>query len=176
MSAPAAEPVAWPADDERPQRAMAWEPERCLIGAALHLDVSQLRPLLDLVHDDDLSDPLARIAWSLARALAEAGHRADPATVTAHAQRTGVHGTAHNLDRFGYYLSTAFTTVPVPGNAIGYARAVLDDAYRRRWRAFGERLCQHADTAARDDLEALAAEERAALLDLRGRLARLEGM
>ncbi|MEV8194252.1 DnaB-like helicase N-terminal domain-containing protein [Rhodococcus pyridinivorans] len=167
--------LAWPTEGERPQAHTGWEPERCLVGAVLHLDVEQTRPLLDLVRDDDLADPLARIAWALIRELVSTGHPADPSTVTAQAQRTGVHGTPHNLDRFGYYLTTAFTAVPVPSNAPEYARAVLDDSYRRGWRRFGERLVEHAGTASRDDLEELAAAERTALLELRSRLTRSEG-
>lgn len=154
----------------------SWEPEMCLIGAAMHNPGGHtvLRNLLELVHDEDIADPKARKAWSTIRALANAGRTSDPATIAAEIRRSGQHGTSTALARFSKFLVDAFTQVPLAANVGEYARAVLDESFRRRIASVGETLIQAAQDDARDQLEDLLASSLAELRDTRSRLLRAD--
>lgn len=108
------------------------DPGRALIGAVLHLPAEGAVRVLDLIYDDDLTDPRVRVVVVVARKVAEEGIGPDPVTVLAHARATGVVTRPDAVRNFALMLGELYGECPTPGSSTYYARATLEEAPRRR--------------------------------------------
>jgi replicative DNA helicase len=160
--------------------ARQWDPEHQLIGALMHLDASRVAPILDLVPDRAIHDPMARWGYEIIGALVDAGHDPDPVAVLATGSRQPAREalnpeatpTPRQHHRLALYLADAYTSTVSPTLALSYAREVLEAAYRRSFRAHGMAMVCLADAgadhatlsqhlgAARDELTDLSRRSR----------------
>jgi hypothetical protein len=155
---PAAEqPESWQAQTVLNE----WAPEHQLIGAMMWLTAEQARPILELVPDAAIWQPLRQWAYEIIRAVVADGRDPNPVVVLAVArQRSWSHGanadqppTPYRHHRLAVYLAAAYTQVLSPAAAAGvYAREVLDEAYRRVVRDNGIRMQQLAGCGAERQL------------------------
>ena len=106
------------------------------------LPVPDLAPVLDALHDDDISDPRLRGVLTVVRSVAADGDRPDPVTLTA---RYEADNGGNGLQGFANTVMDLFTSLPIAGyNVRAYLRATLTDALRRAVRELGY-LTQYAD-------------------------------
>lgn len=138
-----------------------WEPEDQLIGALLHLRAAAAAHIIALVPATAIAHPVARWAYELITTLVQSGDDPDPTVVlttarrqlpacdtdivaelTTTALRPNVYGD------LGTYLANAYTNTHNIAQAREYARAVLDDHFRRTAGAWGARLQALADAYA----------------------------
>jgi replicative DNA helicase len=148
-----------------------WAPEHQLIGALMWLTAEQASPILDLVPDTAIWQPLRQWAYEIIRSLAADGRDPNPVVVLA-AARQQRWSLAPNPDqpttpyqhhRLAVYLAAAYTQVISPAAAAGdYAREVLDEAYRRAFRDNGIRMQQLGGCGAEREL---IADQFAAIRD-----------
>jgi replicative DNA helicase len=168
----AAQPESWQAQTVLNE----WEPEHQLIGALMWLTAQQVRPILELVPDTAIWQPMRQWTYEIIRALVADGRDPHPVVVlTAARQRSWSQSggadqppTAVRHHRLAVYLAAAYTQVLSPAVAAGdYAREVLDEAYRRAFRDNGIRMQQLGGCGAERELitERFAAI-RAELADL----------
>jgi hypothetical protein len=153
----AAEPESWQAQTVLNQ----WAPEHQLIGALMWLTTEQARPILDLVPDTAIWQPMRQWAYEIIRALVAEGRDPNPVIVLA-AARQRSWSLSHRADqpptpnqhhRLVVYLAGAYTQVLSPAAAAGdYAREVLDEAYRRAFRDNGIRMQQLGGCGAEREL------------------------
>ena len=138
-----------------------WAPEHQLIGAMMWLTADRARPILELVPDTAIWQPMRQWAYETIRALVADGRDPNPVVVLAAArQRSWSQSggadqppTAVRHHRLGVYLAAAYTQVLSPSAAAGdYAREVLDEAYRRAFRDNGIRMQQLAGCGAEREL------------------------
>ncbi|MBB3606440.1 replicative DNA helicase [Mycolicibacterium sp. BK556] len=157
-----------------------WEPEHQLLGALMHLSAARVTPLLALVPDHAIHHPMTRWAYELIRALVDSGRDPDPVAVLAAGSRQPARAaldpvgapTPSQHHRLALYLADAYTHTLSPSSATSYARDVLDQAYRRSFRAHGMAMVCLADAGAdRDTLtdHFVAAAEELADLSRRSR-------
>jgi replicative DNA helicase len=152
--------------------ARQWDPEHQLIGALMHLEATRVAPILDLVPDHAIHDPIARWAYEIIGALVDAGHDPDPVAVLATGRRQPgrqalnpeATPSPRQHHRLALHLADAYTSTVSPTLAHSYAREVLDQAYRRSFRAHGMAMVCLADAGA--DRETLADHFRAAECEL----------
>jgi replicative DNA helicase len=162
--------------DSRPESVVRqWEPEHQLLGALMHLSAARATPLLVLVPDHAIHHPMTRWAYELIRALVDSGRDPDPVAVLAAGRRQPARAaldpqhapSPSQHHRLALYLADAYTHTLSPSAATSYARDVLDQAYRRSFRAQGMAMICLADAGAdRDTLTdhfAAATEELADL-------------
>ncbi|WP_431236073.1 hypothetical protein ACQ856_30305 (plasmid) [Mycolicibacterium psychrotolerans] len=136
--------------------ARQWDPEHQLIGALMHLEATRVAPILDLVPDHAIHDPIARWAYEIIGALVDAGHDPDPVAVLATGSRQPARQalnpeatpSARQHHRLALYLADAYTSTVSPSLALSYAREVLEAAYRRSFRAHGMAMVCLADAGA----------------------------
>jgi replicative DNA helicase len=130
-----------------------WAAEHQLIGAMMWLTADQARPILELVPDTAIGQPMRQWVYETIRALVADGRDPNPVVVLAAArQRSWSQSggadqppTAVRHHRLAVYLAAAYTQVLSPSAAAGdYAREVLDEAYRRAFRDNGIRMQQRA--------------------------------
>jgi hypothetical protein len=138
-----------------------WAPEHQLIGALMWLTADQARPILELVPDTAIWQPMRQWAYQIIRARVADGRDPNPVVVlTAARQRSSSLGqdadqppTPYRHHRLGVYLAAAYTEVLSPAAAAGdYAREVLDEAYRRAFRNNGMRMQQLGGCGAEREL------------------------
>jgi hypothetical protein len=138
-----------------------WAPEHQLIGAMMWLTADHVRPILELVPDTAIWQPMRQWTYEIIRALVADGRDPNPVVVLAAArlrswsQRGGADQppTAVRHYRLAVYLAAAYTQVLSPSAAAGdYAREVLDEAYRRAFRDNGIRMQQLAGCGAEREL------------------------
>ena len=138
-----------------------WAPEHQLIGAMMWLTADQARPILELVPDTAIWQPMRQWTYETIRALVADGRDPNPVVVLAAArQRSWSQSggadqppTAVRHHRLAVYLSAAYTQVLSPSAAAAdYAREVLDEAYRRAFRDNGIRMQQLAGCGAEREL------------------------
>lgn len=151
------EPESWQAETVLHQ----WAPEHQLIGALMWLTADQARPILELVPNTAICQPLRQWAYEIMRALVDEGRAPNPVAVLAAArqrrwslaQHPGQPPTPHRHHRLTVYLASAYTQVLSPAAAAGdYARDVLDEAYRRSFRTNGIRMQQLGGCGAEREL------------------------
>ena len=115
------------------------------------LTADQARPILELVPDTAIWQPMRQWTYEIIRALVDDGRDPNPVVVLAAARQRswsqGQHAdqppTPYRHHRLAVYLAAAYTQVLSPSAAAGdYAREVLDEAYRRAFRDNGIRM-QH---------------------------------
>jgi replicative DNA helicase len=126
------------------------------------LTAERARPLVDLVPDNAIWRPQTRWVYELIRALVDAGTDPTPVSVLAAGRRQPARDalepneppSAHKHKQLALYLFDAYSQAIAPTASIGsYARAVLEEAYRRAFDTFGIRMQQLAACGAdRDDL------------------------
>ncbi|ATQ40896.2 MULTISPECIES: helicase DnaB [Mycobacterium] len=157
---------------DMPAFAHMWEPEDQFIGAVLHLKGPAARELVELVPTTAIEQPIARWAYELITTLVQAGGNPDPTLILAAARRQPPAWGAAAIDELtvttlrpniigdlGNYLANTLTRVHNPAGAREYARALLDDAFRRATAAWGARLQQMATAYAdREDLTTVITE------------------
>lgn len=157
---------------DMPAFAHMWEPEDQFIGAVLHLKGPAARELVELVPTTAIEQPIARWAYELITTLVQAGGNPDPTLILAAARRQPPAWGAGAIDELtvttlrpniigdlGNYLANTLTRVHNPAGAREYARALLDDAFRRATAAWGARLQQMATAYAdREDLTTVITE------------------
>ena len=138
-----------------------WVPEHQLIGAMMWLTADHARPILELVPDTAIGQPMRQWTHEIIRALVADGRDPNPVVVLAAArQRSWSHSggadqppTAVRHHRLAVYLAAAYTQVLSPSAAAAdYAREVLDEAYRRALRDNGIRMQQLAGCGAEREL------------------------
>lgn len=139
-----------------------YSPEHQFIGALMWLSAERARHFLDLVPGDAIWRPQTRWAYELIRGLVDAGTDPTPVSVLAAGRRQAARDaldpteppSAGNHKRLALYLFDAYSQAVAPAAAIaGYAREVLEEAYRRAFDTFGIRMQQLAACGAdRDDL------------------------
>jgi replicative DNA helicase len=148
-----------PADGERwhgETVAVQWEPESQLVGALMWLPAARVRPILELVPDTAILRPMTRWVYEIIRKLVADGRDPDPVAVLA---RAGHQAAAQALapdraptpeqhHRLAVFLADLYTHTVAPTSAAGYARDVLDRAYRRAFRTNGIRMRQLAESGA----------------------------
>lgn len=152
-----------------------WSPETQFIGALMWLTAARAKPVLDLVLDSDIEDPLNAWAIQSIRKLVRQGESPNPALVIRAATNPSNGGqwspgdtatpgsryhrfTLHVFNAYEHALPGASTAV------LSYAREVLDDSYRRAFRVNGTRMISLADAMAdREDLTDFATELRSEL-------------
>ncbi|MCB8910209.1 hypothetical protein KUG88_08705 [Rhodococcus rhodochrous] len=144
----------------------------CLMWAA----AADVRDVLPLVADDDLEDPNARVILFAIRWLVGAGQPHDGTAVGDQLQRSG---------RLGGESGTAVKKILLDAITSGaasnhlapkmYARAVVSDAYRRRYEILGKSLVEAADTMAEDDLLPMLRHAGTDAVSHAERLSRLRG-
>lgn len=161
-------------DDNTAELPASCNSERCFVGALMYHDAGAATELLNLVTDEDVEDPKARIAVALATQLAANGHRPDPQMIIAHARRSGSLTGDNRVHLLANYLVNCYTDVPFPHNAFHYARGVLDANLRRQVRDAGQRLIYAAERAGRDELIDLAIGEFYGIRRAHDRLAHAE--
>jgi replicative DNA helicase len=155
---PAAErPETWQAQTVLNQ----WAPEHQLIGALMWLTAEQARPILELVPDAAIWQPMRQWTYEIIRALVADGRDPNPVVVLAAARQRAWSDAASGDQpptpcqhhRLALYLAAAYTQVLSPAAAAGdYAREVLDEAYRRAFRDNGIRMQQLAGCGAEREL------------------------
>lgn len=148
---------------------------RALVGAVEHLPADAAVRVLDLIHDDDLTDPRVRVVAAVARQLAEEGIAPDPAAILAHARATGTVTKADAVQNFALLVAELYAECATPASATFYAVATLQAAIRCRVADAGVRLTQAAEAESHPSLLALVDSERAAVRELADRLAAAAG-
>ncbi|MBK9738727.1 MAG: hypothetical protein IPO93_04270 [Actinobacteria bacterium] len=143
--------------------------ERAFVGALMHLAPERVIRLAGLVRATDLADPRLQIVYAGIVRVAATGAQPDPAVVDAHLRTTG---SIRTTDRAAVVslIVDLFTEVPLPAAAESYARAVVEEAVRRRVLEASERLRQAADGSGLDTLAAVVEIESVALADEIARL------
>jgi len=156
-----------------------WHAEDQLIGSLMWLNRGDAQTLLFLVPATAIWQPTARWAYELITATVERGHDPTPVAVKAagcyrradDALAAERPPTARQQQQLAHYLFEAYSKAAVPSVAArGYAREVLDEAYRRTFESFGIRMQELAASGAdRDDL----ADQFTKMRDELGALCRL---
>jgi len=131
------------------------EAEAAALGAILRLPAAAARPVVDVLEEQDLTDPRHRAVLVAAQSLLGTDVPADAVTVLGELRRTGVEK-CFTADRSaGTFLLDLDRAAPAPTCAGHYARVVVEHRARRRIAEAGQRLCQAAGTSALADLHAL---------------------
>ena len=121
------------------------------------LTAEQARPILELVPDAAIWQPLRQWAYEIIRAVVADRRDPNPVVVLAAArQRSWSHGanadqppTPYRHHRLAVYLAAAYTQVLSPAAAASdYAREVLEEAYRRGFTQAGIRMQQLGECGA----------------------------
>ncbi|WP_375486578.1 hypothetical protein [uncultured Mycobacterium sp.] len=136
--------------------ARQWDPEHQLVGALMWLTATRAAPILRLVPDSAIWQPMTRWAYEIIRSLVDAGRDPDPVTVLASARHRAERGalqpdqppTPARHHQLAVYLAAAYTQTVSPEAAASYAREVLDAAYRRAFGQHGIRMQQLAEAGA----------------------------
>jgi hypothetical protein len=137
-----------------------YSPEHQFVGSLMWLSADRARPLLDLVPDTAIARPHARWAYQLIGGLVAAGADPTPVAVLAagrhqparDALRPDTAPTAHQHKQLALYLFDAYAQAVAPAAAIhSYARAVLDEAYRKAFHRCGAQMQRLAASAADPD-------------------------
>ncbi|WP_211145705.1 hypothetical protein [Mycobacterium interjectum] len=136
------------------------------IGALLWSDPSDV---LDLVHDDDITDPQAAVVLSVIRRLHHAGKPVSPQLVLDELIRTGARRSTFKA------VADAVASGACPESSREYAAAVVAKALRRRVESGGTALRSASRSATEAELAPLAAQVAATVTDTAHRLARLRG-
>ena len=136
--------------------------ENQFIGSLMWLPAETARPLLNLVPDDAIWQPIARWAYELIAYVIAGGDQPSPVTILAAGRHRSAHDainpdqppTAHQHKQLAQFLIDAYTQALAPrAVAATYAREVLDAAYRRAFDTCGIRMQELAASGAdRDDL------------------------
>jgi hypothetical protein len=157
-----------------------WEPQHQFVGALLCHRADTAGPLIDLVPDTAITEPLTRWTYELIRSLVADGrdphpvavlHRANEQPAT-QALRPDRPPTPRQYHRLAIHLANLYIQVLDPSAATDYARDVLDDAYRHAAHAGGQHLQHLAETRTDpDQLGAYLDTLRTDLSDLRARAA-----
>jgi replicative DNA helicase len=132
------------------------------IGALMWLPAEKALPLLNLVPDSAIWQPVARWAYELIRHVLAHGGEPTPVAVRAAGRHRSAHDaidpgqppSARQHHQLALYLFDAYAEVLAPHAAADtYAREVLDAAYRRAFDTCGIRMQQLAASGAdRPDL------------------------
>jgi replicative DNA helicase len=126
--------------------------------------------VLELVDDDDISDPALGAVLAAIRALVKAGRPASPQLVLDELRRTG-HLRGNVPDR----LRQATTSGANQLAARDYAAATIADSLRQRIGSMGHALIEAAPTASECDLMQVLADGATSLTDCYRRLTKLRG-
>jgi hypothetical protein len=138
-----------------------YSPEHQFVGSLMWLSAHRARPLLDLVPDTALGRPATRWAYQLIGGLVATGADPTPVAVLAAGRHQRARDaltpdtvpTAHQHKQLALYLFDAYSQAVAPATAIdSYARAVLDEAYRKAFHRCGIRMQQLAASGADIDL------------------------
>lgn len=143
--------------------------ERDYVGALMHLPADRVLALAQLVRADDLADPRLAIVYTGIVEVAVSGRNPDPALTDAYLREAGM---VRASDRAAVValIVDLYAEVPLPGAAESYARAVVQEAVRRRVATAATRLAQSADHSGLDGLVAVVTDEAAAIVAACARL------
>lgn len=147
--------------------------EAAVLGCLLRATSTQARMLLTLLTDEDFSVPAHAHVAAAARTLLQQGEPVDPVTVLGQLRRQGIENARTASKDAGVLLIELYQAGPCTGNALYYARIVLEHGYRRRTQQAALRLLAAAGTAAMERLHDLVDHERDALTAHRRRLLNL---
>lgn len=140
----------------------AYDPELQFLGSLMWLSAERARPLLNRVPDTAIWHPRSRWTYELIRRLVEVDTDPTPVSVLATGRHQSARDaldaaappTADQYKHLALYLFDAYAHAVAPATAVDtYAQDVLDQAYRRAFKACGIRMQQLATCGAdRDDL------------------------
>lgn len=161
-----------------PIRRIGPEPstEILLLGSLMWAAADDVRAVLPLLADDDLDDPHARPILYAIRWLVEAGKPHNGTAIADQLQRSGLFGGERGQQTKKVLLDAI--TSGAASNSLAprmYAKAVVADAYRRRYELLGKSLVEAADTMAEDDLLPLLREAGTEAVKHAQRLEQLRG-
>jgi len=124
-----------------------------MLGSFMWAHTDDVRDVLSLVADDDLEDPNARVILFCIRWLIGANQPHDGTAVGDQLQRSGRLG-GESGTQVKKLLLDAITSGASSNHLAPkvYAKAVVSDAYRRRYEQLGKSLVEAADVMAEDDL------------------------
>jgi hypothetical protein len=148
-----------PADRRSETLVEQWEPQRQFVGALLWQTAASAAPLIDLVPDSAITDPLTRWAYELTADLVAGGRTPAVPSVFTHGRRRPARQalrpdrppTGRDLQRLGKHLVDLYLDVVDPRAVADHARDVLDEAYRRAVHTHGIRLQHLAETCPSTD-------------------------
>ncbi|QOW00623.1 hypothetical protein RCF27_10255 [Rhodococcus pyridinivorans] len=152
-------------------------PELLFVGSLLFADTEHVKPVLELVADDDLDQVYLRPVLAVIRDLVAADRLHDGAVVGGELQRRGaLAGESGRLTLRA--LADASTSGAVANHSAPpcYAAAVVADAYRRRFETAGHALAEAAMDFAEDDLLPLLRSVGTEAVRHAERLAKLRGV
>jgi replicative DNA helicase len=124
--------------------------EDALVGALLHMPAAMADDALDLVHDDDIADPMNLTIVQVARLLVSENIAPDPAAISIRARGDGTMTGVEAIKALTMRLGDLYESVPTPANWQYYALGVIDDAVRRAFIAMGTRVLQAAEGSGLD--------------------------
>jgi hypothetical protein len=134
-----------------------WTAEDQFIGALMWLPAEKALPLLDLVPDNAIWQPVARWAYELIQHVLAQGSEPTPVAVLAAGRHRSAHDaidpgqppSARQHHQLALYLFDTYAEVLAPHAAANtYAREVLDAAYRRAFDTYGIRMQELAASGA----------------------------
>jgi replicative DNA helicase len=134
-----------------------WTTEDQFIGALMWLPAEKALPLLDLVPDNAIWQPVARWAYELIQHVLTQGSEPTPVAVLAAGRHRSAHDaidpgqppSARQHHQLALYLFDTYAEVLAPHAAANtYAREVLDAAYRRAFDTYGIRMQELAASGA----------------------------
>jgi replicative DNA helicase len=115
--------------------------ERALVGALLHLNLTEATTVRAEFQADDLDDPRLRIIVGLIDRCLDESVIPDSAAVLT-AGRTSAAVTASRLSEVGHLLITLTVECPIPASASVYALGIVEASVRRRIMEAATRLDQ----------------------------------
>lgn len=142
------------------------DPERAYIGALLNLPLPRAADAAALVRIDDLGDPQLQVVLEATQQLVADGIAPDPAAVLAHIRADGTVTGPAAVETIALLLLELYQDVAIPMSAPLYARAVLDEAVRRRCLEAGDRIRQAVESCGLEGLVELVQREADAVLAL----------
>lgn len=144
--------------------------ERVFVGALMHLPAPTVIEVAAQVRQADLADPRLGTVYKAVVRVAAGGQTPDAALVDAHLRETG-EVSATDRAAVVALLIDLYAEVPLPGAVASYARAVVEDAVRRRITEAATRLGQAAASSGLDTLAGVVATESTAIVEGITRLA-----
>ncbi|SFK37171.1 hypothetical protein [Geodermatophilus ruber] len=145
--------------------------EEAFVAALMALDHTRARPVVDLLHPDDIANHAIRLVHQLIDQLCDAGVSPDPAAVLALAISEERAAGEHQIKTFAGVLMRLMDhrARNNPASVRWYAAQALEQAWRRRTVEMATRLAQVAGHADPDELDRLTHAEQAAVDAVRAR-------
>lgn len=149
--------------------------ERAVVGALVLAGDQTRRTILDIVTDDDITDPRARFTLTTIRSMVGAGLPVDELTVSNYVASCALLPTGPPRIRAHTFIAEVTATAPVPMAGPYYATMAVQAAARRRIAAAGAELIRVADEGGIDELTTIAGAEFVAVAEILARAGRTAG-